>query len=171
MPVVVDELAIVAYPHPTLREVAQPVPQVTEEVAAVARRMIELMHEARGVGLAAPQVGLGWRMFVANPTGEPGDDLVFINPRLSDPSAATEAYEEGCLSLPDIRGQVTRPVAITIHATGLDGRPFALQSDALPARIWQHENDHLDGVLILDRMHRMDKLANRKLIKRLEQGG
>lgn len=172
MPVAVDELAIVSYPHPVLRTIAQPVPEVTDEVVAVARRMIDLMHEARGVGLAAPQVGLPWRLFVANPTGEPGDeDLVYINPQLSDPSPQTAPHEEGCLSLPDIRGQVTRPIGITIQATGIDGQPFALRSDELPARIWQHENDHLDGVLILDKMHRMDKLANRKLIKRLEQGG
>ena len=163
------ELRIVFYPDPVLRQVAAPVPQVHDEVRTVARRMIELMHEARGVGLAAPQVGLSWRMFVANATGEPGDDQVFINPQLSAPSRQTEPHEEGCLSIPEVRGQITRPRAITIEATDLDGQRFRMTSDELPARIWQHETDHLDGVLILDRMPRIDKLANRKLIKELEQ--
>jgi len=170
MAVTTPELRIVFYPDPALRRVAEPVPAVNDEVRGIARRMIELMHEARGVGLAAPQVGLGWRLFVANPTGEPGDDRVFINPVLSEPSRQTEAHEEGCLSIPEVRGQITRPRAITITATDLSGQRFCLTSDELPARIWQHENDHLDGVLILDKMLRIDKLANRKLIKELEQG-
>ncbi len=170
MPVNPGDLRIVHYPHPVLRRVADPVTAVTDEVRAVADRMIELMHEARGVGLAAPQAGLPWRMFVANATGEAGDDRVFINPRLAQASTATEAAEEGCLSLPEVRGHITRPLAITITATDRHGQPFTLTSDDLPARIWQHENDHLDGVLIIDKMTKLDRMVNRTLIKALENG-
>lgn len=169
MALTAPELRIVFYPDPALRAVAEPIATIDERVRSVAGRMIELMHEARGVGLAAPQVGLGWRLFVANPTGEPGDDTVFINPVLSNPSRETEPHEEGCLSIPEVRAQITRPRRITITATGLDGRAFEMTSDELPARVWQHENDHLDGVLILDKMTRFDKMANRKLVKELEQ--
>jgi peptide deformylase len=169
MPVKPDELRIVHYPDPVLREVAKAVQGVSDEVRGVARRMLELMHEVRGVGLAAPQVGLGWRMFVANPTGEPGDDRVFINPKLSKPSNETHAHEEGCLSLPHITGEITRPTRITIDALDEQGQPFELTSDELPARIWQHETDHLDGILILDRMPAIDKVANRQAVLDLEQ--
>lgn len=169
MPLDPTKLQIVHYPASVLRQKAKPVPAVTEEVKAVAIRMLELMHEAPGVGLAAPQVGLNWRMFVTNHTGEPEDDLVFINPVLSEPSRVTEDYEEGCLSLPDIRALIRRPMAISITAIGLDGQPFSLKSHDLPARIWQHETDHLDGVLILDRMSPGDRTALRRKIKELEE--
>jgi peptide deformylase len=168
MSVKADQLKIVLYPHPVLRKKAKPLSEITPEVRDVAARMIFLMHEAPGVGLAAPQVGLPWRLFVANPTGKPEDDRVFINPVLRDPGEEPEAYEEGCLSLPDIQASVTRPKLITVEAIGLDGKKFTLTSDELPARIWQHEIDHLDGVLILDRMTPIDKLSNRRAIKELE---
>lgn len=168
MPVDVQNLRIVFHPDPVLRERAEPVGEIDDAVRAVARRMVELMHEAQGVGLAAPQVGLPWRMFVANPTGEPGDDRVYINPALSDPDRVTEAQEEGCLSLPGIRGDITRPVGITITATDEQGRAFSRTADGLEARVWQHEFDHLDGVLIIDKMPALDRRANRRALKELE---
>lgn len=165
----VDQLQIVHYPHPVLRQVAKTITKVTPEVQAVARKMLELMHDARGVGLAAPQVGVPWRLFVANATLEPGDDLVFINPRLVDPGRQLVDAEEGCLSLPEIRGEVRRPKLITIEALDIDGQPFSLTSDTLPARIWQHETDHLDGVMIIDRMPPVDRMACRRALKELER--
>ncbi|MBB6431183.1 peptide deformylase [Algisphaera agarilytica] len=164
-------LRIVLYPHPVLREVAQPLDEVDDHVRGVADRMIELMHEARGVGLAAPQVGLPWRMFVINPTNEPGEDTVIINPQLSSPGSHTEPRDEGCLSLPGITAEVTRPTEITLSALDRDGNPFTLSSDDFPARVWQHEYDHLDGVLILDKMTRIDRMANKRAIAELEAGG
>jgi len=161
-------LRIVLYPHPVLRESAQPLDVVNDDVRAVADRMIELMHEARGVGLAAPQVGLPWRMFVINPTNEPGDDWVVINPVLSNPGPHTEPRDEGCLSLPGITAEVTRPAEITLSALDREGQPFTLHSDDFPARVWQHEFDHLDGVLILDKMTRIDRMANKRAIAELE---
>jgi peptide deformylase len=165
----VDMLRIRYWPAPVLKRKAEAIPVFTDEVAAVAERMIELMHEARGVGLAAPQVGLSWRLFVANATTLPEDDLIFINPVLRDPSDETDESSEGCLSLPDVTVQVTRPKAITIEAYDISGKPFALESDDLPARIWQHEFDHLEGVLILDRMSPMDQMSTKKVLQELEQ--
>lgn len=162
------QLAIVHYPDPVLRARAKELTAVTPEVQAVARRMLELMHEAPGVGLAAPQVGLSWRLFVANATGKPEDDQVFINPVLVDPSRECHDYEEGCLSLPEIRGDIRRPTTISIEAIDLAGQRFKLTSSELPARIWQHEMDHLDGVLIIDRMNPLDRMANRRALKELE---
>jgi len=169
MPVDPQTLAIVHYPDPVLREKARPIEQVTDEVKAVAQRMIELMHQAPGVGLAAPQVGLNWRMFVANPTGEAGDDRVYINPELSELVGGDAARDEGCLSLPGVTVEVTRPAHATIHATNLDGQTFQDSADDLLARIWQHEYDHLDGVLIIDKMSAMDRMANKRAIKELEE--
>lgn len=163
-----DGLQIVCYPDPRLRICGEPVPQVTDEVRAVAVRLLELMRKAPGVGLAAPQVGLAWQLFVANHTGDPADDQVFINPHLSKPSREMDEREEGCLSMPDVRGMIRRPTSITISAIDLDGLPIELASSDLRARIWQHESDHLDGVLIIHRMTPVDRMANRRILKQLE---
>jgi peptide deformylase len=167
----VKQLKIVVYPDPGLRVKARPVEQVTEQLRAAARQMLEMMHAAPGVGLAATQVGINLRFFVANPTGRPEDDRVFINPVLVGPSRESTQAEEGCLSLPDIRGNVRRPTKITIRAQDLEGRSVEITSDQLAARVWQHETDHLDGVLIIDRMAPLDRLANQKLLREMEHSG
>lgn len=163
-----QQMRIVVYPHPSLRRVAQPIRKIDQQVRQVAERMLALMHEARGVGLAAPQVDLPWRLFVTNPTGQPEDDHVYINPTLRDPGDQTNLHEEGCLSIPGVNGQVMRPTRITITAQDLDGCTVTETADDLHARVWQHEYDHLDGVLILDRMVPGDKQLNRRQIKALE---
>ena len=169
MPESPDQLKIVSYPDPVLRQKAEPVEEITDETRAVAQRMLELMHEAPGVGLAAPQVGLSWRMFVVNATGDPADDHVFINPELVNPGRTLEDDEEGCLSLPGIRAEIRRPKQVTIRATDLEGKAIELTSDDFDARVWQHEFDHLDGVLIIDRMARIDRMANQQAIRDLER--
>lgn len=161
-------LAIVHYPQSVLREKTRPIESVDDQVRAVARRMIELMHEAPGIGLAAPQVGLPWRLFVANPTGNPEDDRVYINPHLELHPGDKASSDEGCLSLPNITVEVTRPTRVTITATDLQGERFEETSDQLLARIWQHEFDHLEGVLIIDKMSLMDKMANKRALRELE---
>lgn len=183
MPVDPRSLIIVHYPEDVLRRKAAPVAAVNDEVRAVAARMIEMMFEAEGIGLAAPQVGLGWRMFVchvpANEERFAGRDPmecteaagVYINPMLSERSRDLVPYEEGCLSLPEIRGDVRRPSEVTIHATGLDGRAFTQRGTGLLARCWQHEIDHLDGVLIIDKMAPLHRMRNRQAIKALEASG
>jgi len=165
-------LQIVLHPAPVLRAVATPVEGVTEEVQAVAERMLELMHEAEGIGLAAPQVGLPWRMFV---TRDPDDreavsgGCVFINPAVEIVDATPEESEEGCLSLPGIEVLVRRPVGIRMTATGLDGDRLVQERADHFARVYQHELDHLNGTLIIDRMSTMDRLRNRRAIRDLER--
>lgn len=183
MPTDPKNLMIVHYPEAVLRKRAKPVGGVDAEVRAVARRMIELMIEAEGVGLAAPQVGLTWRMFVAHvpsneersldhdPAQATKGPVVYINPKLSEPSRDLVPYEEGCLSLPDIRGDVRRPSTITITATDLEGNQFSQRAEGLLARCWQHEVDHLDGVLIIDKMSQIHRMRNKQAIRELEEAG
>ncbi len=181
MPVDLASLRIQCYPAPMLRNKAAPIENITDETRAVADRMIQMMYDSEGIGLAAPQVGLSWRMFVVHvpedegrspATDPPSATLgpeVYINPILTNPTGPVEPYEEGCLSLPDIRGQVQRPPNITITATGLDGKQFTRTASGLLARCWQHESDHLDGVLIIDRMMQMSRLKCRSALRDLER--
>ena len=160
-------LRILHYPAQDLRRVAKPIAVVDETVAAVAARMLELTKEAEGAGLAAPQVGVSWRMFVTRgPEGEP--DRVLINPRITQLRGELIVAEEGCLSLPGIHVDVRRARSATLKAMDLDGGSVVLSADDLVARIWQHECDHLDGVLIIDKMAPIDRLATRKQLKELE---
>lgn len=159
-------LQILVYPAPMLRKAAAPVEIVDEAVRAVAGRMLELTREAKGVGLAATQVGLPWRLFVT--TGVDGEpDRVYINPSLGL-GGDLIVREEGCLSIPGINVEIRRPETASITALDLESRPFTLHDDDLLARIWQHEADHLDGILIIDRMSPLDRLATRKALRELE---
>lgn len=163
-----DELRIIHYPDPRLKQVSKPIEQVTPELREMALRMFELMRQAKGVGLAAPQIGQNIRMFVMNATGEPADNRVYINPVLSDPDGE-ETSEEGCLSLPDVHVQVSRHKAIRMEALDLEGRKIEEVQAGFVARVWQHEFDHLNGVLITDRMGLGDKFKHRRILKDLEE--
>lgn len=153
-------LQIVLHPHPTLRRICKPVRRVDAQLRDTVRRMFELMYEARGIGLAASQVDLPLRLFIVNVKGDPAEaeELVFINPVLSRPKGLEEA-EEGCLSLPELYGPVTRPKRIRVNAFGVDGREIDMELDGLLARVVQHETDHLDGVMFTDRMSTTGRLA------------
>lgn len=146
-------LQIVTYPHPTLRHDSKAIKRVDSDLRAIVREMFELMYEARGVGLAANQVGLPIRLFVANleSDADASEELVFINPVISRPKGSEES-DEGCLSLPDLYGPVKRPKNVRINAYGLDGREIVSDLEGLFSRVAQHETDHLDGVLFVDRM-------------------
>jgi peptide deformylase len=163
-------LQIVQYPHPTLRHKSKPVRRVDSQLRDTVRRMFELMYEARGVGLAANQVDLPLRLFVVNTTGEPeeGTELVYINPVLSRPKGLDEA-DEGCLSLPDVHGPVTRPKRIRVRAFGLDGGEIDTELDGMTARVVQHETDHLDGVLFTDRLNTTGRLAVAEALDEFER--
>ena len=167
MSVDLENLTIVHYPDPALRKVCQPIMEFDEDLAAFARRMLELMHAGRGVGLAAPQVGVLKRLFVMNHTGDPKDDMVFVNPEIRDMHGSREA-EEGCLSLPELYVQVRRATRCRIVAQDLGGNPINLEGEDLLCRVWQHETDHLNGILVLDRMGPSDKIATKKRLKELE---
>ncbi len=147
------QLSIIQYPHPTLRVRSKPIRRVDQELRDIAAAMLDLMYEAEGVGLAANQVDLPLRLFVANPAGQrgEGEELILLNPELQLPKG-NETSQEGCLSLPGVYGQVKRPKSIRLSAYDLQGNPIERVVEGFLARVVQHENDHLDGVLFFDRM-------------------
>jgi peptide deformylase len=163
-----DDLKILLYPDPRLKKVSQPVSRFDDELHLLVAQMFKLMREAKGVGLAAPQVGQHLRLFVMNPTGEAGDDRVYINPALTEGEGVEEA-EEGCLSLPDIHVKVNRHKSIQIAAQDVDGKAFEQTGSGFISRVWQHEFDHLNGVLITDRMGPVAKMTHRKKLKEFEE--
>jgi peptide deformylase len=163
-----DSLHIIHYPDPHLRESCKPVTEFDGELVALVERMATLMVQGKGVGLAAPQVAITRRLFVMSPSGKRDDLRVFINPQIHEPSGTVEA-EEGCLSLPGIDVQVRRAQRIQVAAQDLHGKSFTLELEDLPARIVQHETDHLNGVMIIDRMGPSDRIATRKTLRALEE--
>ena len=132
---------------PVLRERTAPVAEVTDEVRRLAEDMFETMHAAKGIGLAAPQVGRRERLFVAEV--EEGERLVLINPEIVLAEGKAKG-EEGCLSIPEIYGEVERAARVTVRALDRDGRPFEVEGMGLLARCLQHEIDHLHGKLFID---------------------
>jgi peptide deformylase len=162
-----DALKIIHYPDPRLRKMSKPVTQFNDELAALAARMFELMRLHKGVGLAAPQVGKNIRLFVMNHSGEPKDDVVVVNPVLTDPDGE-ETGEEGCLSIPEIKADILRAKALKLTAHDLTGKPFENVQTGYVARIWQHEFDHLNGTLLIDRMGALAKMSHRRKLKDLE---
>lgn len=149
-----SQLQIVYHPHPALRWKSKDVTRIDAQLKDWVDQMFGLMYEARGIGLAANQVALPYRLFVINPSGDPAEkdlEQVFINPQIVKRNGSEE-NEEGCLSLPEIYGDVTRAERITVEAFDLSGQDFAMELSGLHARVVQHENDHLDGVLFTDRV-------------------
>jgi peptide deformylase len=161
-----DTLRVVHYPDPRLREVSTPIEQIDESVRALTEKMFDLMVVASGVGLAAPQVGVTVRLFVGIPTEDPNDRRVYINPEIVAVDGSDDG-DEGCLSFPGITCRVKRFETATIRAQGLDGELFEETGTGLAARIYQHESDHLDGRLLVDRMGTVAKLAARRTLKDL----
>jgi peptide deformylase len=163
----IPSLKLIHYPDPRLRQPATPIVEVDDTVRALAARMFEVMFEKQGVGLAATQVGVGVRMFVGSPTYEPSDRRVYINPQIIASQGEQES-EEGCLSLPGITIKLKRLAFVTIRALNLAGESFEETGEELTARLFQHETDHLDGRLLVDRMGSVAKLANRRTLRELE---
>ena len=166
-------MEIVLYPHPILRKRALSLGAVDETVRMRAREMFEIMYAEKGVGLAAPQVGWSVRLFVVNTTGEPDPaaERVYVNPELSLPPGPVEedSDEEGCLSIPGVRGKVTRHKRLVVRALNLEG--IAIEEDVsdLHARVVQHELDHLDGILFITRLSASDRILAGKVLKKLEK--
>jgi peptide deformylase len=171
------ELEIVRYPHPALTTVAEPIDAVTDETWAIARRMAELCFgDGRGVGLAANQVGLPIRMFVARSPMEYRASVVvaFVNPEIEFLDSSFETMVEGCLSMPGIEGAVVRRWSVRMRALMLDlsngtEHRVAYNEHGFDARVWQHEVDHLNGVNIIDTMtkkHRKKALAKLREVVR-----
>lgn len=171
------------YGDPVLKTPATPIREVTEEIRALASEMIEIMHRSEGVGLAAQQIGETRSICVIDVPVEydTGDDgvrlnphvpmpLVLLNPVISAPTKKETSREEGCLSFPDVRGNISRPYGIHVSYTGIDGKAAELDVRDFVARVIQHEVDHLNGVLFIDRMSAAKRLTLRPKLRRLKAG-
>ncbi|MAS93860.1 MAG: peptide deformylase [Verrucomicrobiales bacterium] len=176
---------IVFYPEPVLRTVGKPVEEVTDEIRELAADMLETMYEASGVGLAAQQVGEAIQLAIVDVSHDPecisylrvnGEEkelsevcpLTFINPKL-ELVGKKEADVEGCLSFPDLRGDILRPSEVKATVETLDGETLVIETDGLFSRAIQHETDHLFGKLFIDRMSSAKKLAIRRQLKEMQE--
>lgn len=178
---------IVLYGHPVLREKGAEVLKVTDELRALAEDLVDTMRDAEGVGLAAQQVGEAVQMAVVDVSGSEdpatffrlnGQDqgweelmpLVFLNPRIEALSPKVKG-SEGCLSFPEVRAEIPRPEIIRATLETLDGKTLVIETDGLLARAIQHETDHLNGILFIDRMSSASKLSLRKMIRSIQKDG
>lgn len=167
------QLDLTLYPTPVLRKVAEAFEAVDDAVRELAAGMFELMYASKGVGLAAPQVGLKRRLMVLDASGGPEDGgtpedaLALINPVLLETSGPRSKFDEGCLSFPGIYAEVERPERCRIEALDLEGNRIEQEFDGFVSRIIQHEYDHLEGVLLVDRMSPADKLRNKADLEEL----
>ena len=160
---------ITHYPAPVLSKLAQPVEVIDESIAKLADKMIDIMLETQGIGLAGPQAGVNLRIFVISLDGTRESAKVYINPTI-EPSGKLEPSEEGCLSLPDISGKVKRFTKCKVTAQDLQGNTFTEEGEELYARVLQHEYDHLEGTLIKDKMSRVQMIGrNSRMLKALEE--
>ncbi|MFM7109791.1 MAG: peptide deformylase [Planctomycetota bacterium] len=161
---------IVQYPHPSLRYQARPVTRVDDALRAAASRMLGLMYEAKGVGLAATQVALPWRMFVYNPTADPSKpelERVILNPVILEKKGSLDE-SEGCLSFPGLYQKVRRAKAVKVRYHTLEGSMEELEVADFVSRIFQHETDHLSGILFVDKLGPIGRLSVRPALARME---
>jgi peptide deformylase len=154
------------YGDPVLRKRADDVSEITPSVRRVIEDMIETMYDEVGIGLAAPQVGIPLRLVVVADE-ETRAARVLVNPAITEVSGRATA-EEGCLSIPGIFAQVTRGARVTVTARDLDGQPITMRAEGLLARVLQHEIDHLDGILFIDRL---DPLARDRIKRKIKKEG
>ncbi len=165
-------LKIVKYPEPVLSQPGEPVTEFNAELRKLAADMFETMYASQGVGLAAPQVGVSKRLTVVDLSmgKRPEEKLVLINPEVI--SSEGRLYEEeGCLSFPDIREKVVRAAKVRIRAQDVHGKWFEMDGEELLARCFQHEIDHLDGVLFLFRMSALKRSLNLRKIRKMQADG
>lgn len=160
---------ILIHPDPRLKKVAEPVARITPEIETLAADMLATMYDAPGIGLAAPQIGVGARIFVMDATRDPEAErapIVMVNPQITWTSEALNTYDEGCLSIPDQYADVTRPAELRMEWLGLDGKTHDQEFDGLWATCAQHELDHLDGILFIDHLSVIKRqMITRKMVK------
>jgi peptide deformylase len=165
-----NSMRIVHYPENVLRQRAAPIPEPDSFVHELAERMNELMREAKGVGLAANQVGWPHRLVIVGVSGEEGRYQAFINPAIIARTGRLNE-EEGCLSVPGVSARVRRAQHIVVEATTLAGERVRIEAQDLAARTWQHEIDHLDGLLFIDKIGPAARLVIRSRLRELERKG
>lgn len=163
-------LKIVTYPAASLRERAAAISEIDDELRELAEKMMHTMHQRQGVGLAGPQVGINRKVVVINPTGEREDRKILINPEVLERRGDMEGIE-GCLSVPGVSGNVHRSSYVKVIAYDLDGNELEITATDFVARVLQHEIDHLEGMLLIDRMTPEARIEAREALKMLEEHG
>lgn len=164
-------MRIVEYPHPALRHPAVPVTHIDKPLRQQIGRMFELMYDARGIGLAAPQVALPYQLLVMNVTGKPENaeaEEVFLNPRIVK-RKGTMTGEEGCLSFPGLYAKVSRSKQVVVEAYNLKGEKVVIEASDLESRCWQHEIDHLLGKLFIERFSTAARIAKHRDLANFER--
>lgn len=163
---------IVKFPDPVLERRGEPVTEFNDELRALVDDMFESMYAAKGIGLAAPQIGLSKRLTVIDLSfkEKPEDKIVLINPEITF-REGKQHEEEGCLSLPEIREKVTRAAKVKVRAQDLEGKWFELEGEELLARAFQHEIDHLDGILFFRRVSALKRDLILRKIRKMQKAG
>ena len=164
-------IEMVYFPDPRLTERSKEITKITDEIKKQVPEMFEVMYRHRGIGLAGPQVGVMHRIIVANLTGsrdQKGEEQVFINPKIVK-KTGTMLEEEGCLSLPGINARIKRAAAVKVEFFDLEGQAWETEAEALFAKLFQHEIDHLDGVLMIEKMSAADLKTWKPLLKEMEE--
>jgi len=155
------------YPDPVLREPTEAVTAFDDDLADLARRMVETMHAHNGLGLAGPQVGVGRSIVIVSPDGRPDTEVVMVNPEVLQ-SQGEQVGEEGCLSFPGIFVKIRRFERIRVRYQDVTGQGHEIEAEGLLARAIQHECDHLQGRLLVDRMSAVQKMAQRRRLRELK---
>jgi peptide deformylase len=163
----IEKCRITHYPADVLAKPAEPVEKIDDNIRRLIEKMTDIMLENKGVGLAAPQVGIPLRLFIISLNQAKDAVKVFINPTIT-PIGELDAVEEGCLSVPGIHTKIRRYKKCKVTATDLAGNEFTEEADGLYARALQHESDHIDGMTIADRMGSTAKIAHRRQLKALQ---
>ncbi|HEU0223714.1 MAG TPA: peptide deformylase [Paracoccaceae bacterium] len=162
---------ILLHPDPRLRKICEPIREIDEALRTLAGDMLETMYAAPGVGLAAPQVGVAKRLFVMDCAGkdQPPSPIVLVNPEITWASDALNTHEEGCLSIPEIYEEVTRPAAVRVAWRDLDGTRREEAFDGIWATCAQHEIDHLNGKLFIDHLSALKRTMITAKMKKLKK--
>jgi peptide deformylase len=164
----IEKCRLTCYPADVLMGPASPVDEIDDNIRQFVEKMIDVMLKNKGVGLAAPQIGVSLRLFIISLDGNRDTVKVFINPTVT-PTGDLDMLDEGCLSVPNIYTKIRRYKKCKVTATGLDGRQFSEEAEGLYARALQHENDHISGITIVSRMGQAAKIAHRRQLKKLRQ--
>jgi peptide deformylase len=164
----VEKCRITHYPANVLGHPAEPVPEIDATIHRLVDKMADIMIENKGIGLAAPQAGVGLRLFIVSLDGSRENVRAYVNPTVT-PAGDLDEIEEGCLSVPGVYTKVRRHKRATVTATDLGGKEFTEEADGLYARCLQHESDHLDGMTIVNRMGAAAKISHRRQLKKLAE--
>jgi len=158
------------YPDPCLFQEASTVDEVDDGIRSLASEMLRTMYESRGIGLAAPQVGVSKRLIVINLAAQPeeGEEVVLVNPEVLDLSSEIVEGEEGCLSVPGVTGMVPRAAWVRVAGLDLEGRETEIEGEDLLARALQHETDHLDGILFITKLTPVDRSGAKQKLREMK---